>query len=76
MLGTGAWMRFVEPWWFKTTRREVPIGLGGGKLTLLHLSDFHADPMPLDHFAKCISAGIAEKPDLICLTGDFITWKS
>ncbi len=75
MLGTGGWMRFVEPWWFKTTRREIPLGLGGGRLKLLHLSDFHADPMPLDHLAKCIRAGIAEKPDLICLTGDFITWK-
>lgn len=74
-LGAGGWMRLVEPWWFKTTRRQVPVGLGGGRLRLLHLSDFHADPMPLDYFAKCISAGIAEKPDLICITGDFITWK-
>ncbi len=68
-------MRFVEPWWFKVTRREVPLGLGGGRLKLLQLSDFHADPMPLDHFGKCIRAGLAEKPDLVCLTGDFITKK-
>ena len=75
VLGGAGWMRFVEPWWFKTTRREVPLGLGGGRLKLLHLSDFHADPMPLNHVARCIRAGLAEKPDLVCLTGDFITQK-
>jgi predicted MPP superfamily phosphohydrolase len=75
MLGGAGWTRFVEPWWFKMTRREVPLGLGGGRLKLLQLSDFHADPMPLDHVARCIRAGLAEKPDLICLTGDFITRK-
>lgn len=75
MVGGAGWMRFVEPWWFKVTRREVPLGLGGGRLKLLHLSDFHADPMPLDHVARCIRAGLAEKPDLVCLTGDFITTK-
>lgn len=75
MFGGAAWTRFVEPWWFKTTRREVPIGLGGGRLKLLHLSDFHADPMPLDYLARCIRAGVSENPDLVCLTGDFITRK-
>lgn len=53
----------------------MPLGLGGGRLKLLHLSDFHADPMPLDHIGRCIRAGLAEKPDLVCLTGDFITTK-
>jgi predicted MPP superfamily phosphohydrolase len=66
-------MRFVEPWWLKTTAYTVPLGLAGGKLRLLHLSDFHADPMPLEYLAKSVRAGIALKPDLICVTGDFIT---
>lgn len=74
-LGAGIWTRFVEPWWLKTAEHTVPLGLGGGKLRLLHLSDMHASPMPLDHIAKAVRAGIALKPDLICVTGDFITWK-
>lgn len=70
--GSLGWMRFVEPWWFKKTSRRVPIGLGG-EVKLLHLSDFHADPMPLDYLQSAIRAGLAWKPDLICCTGDFIT---
>lgn len=74
-LGGGLWTRFVEPWWLKTAEHTVPLGLNGGKLRLLHLSDMHVDPMPLDHIAKSVRMGLALKPDLICLTGDFITWK-
>ena len=74
-LGAGAYMRFVEPWWLKTTAFMVPLGLGGGSLRLLHLSDLHAAPMPLDYLAKSLRAGMALQPDLICLTGDYITTK-
>src|SRR5687767_636163 len=70
--GAGLWMRFVEPWWFKTTRRTVPIGTGG-EIRLLHLSDFHADPMPLEYLRDVIRAAVKSKPDVICCTGDFIT---
>ena len=73
-LAAGAWMRFVEPWWFKTTRRRIPIGIAGGnEITALHLSDFHADPMPLDYLRLAIRSGLAWKPDVIFCTGDFIT---
>jgi predicted MPP superfamily phosphohydrolase len=72
-LGAAAWTRFIEPWWLKTTQHTVPLGLGGGSLRLLHLSDLHAAPMPLDHLAKSVHAGLALKPDLICVTGDLIT---
>src|SRR5690349_11762930 len=72
----GFWMRFVEPWWFKTSQRRVPVGLGEGRaITVLHLSDFHADPMPLDYIGSAIRSGLAWKPDLIICTGDFITSK-
>src|SRR5215204_4799554 len=73
-VAAGLWMRFVEPWWFKTTRRRIPIGLGNGReITVLHLSDFHADPMPLDYLRSTIRAGLAWNPDVIFCTGDFIT---
>src|SRR3954468_21589619 len=69
---SAAWARFVEPWWFKTTSHRIPLGLGR-EITLLHLSDFHADPMPLDYLQSAIRSGLAWKPDVICCTGDFIT---
>src|SRR5688572_13568890 len=71
-VGAAGGMRFVEPWRFKVTRRTVPIGLGG-EVQLLHLSDFHADPMPLDYLRDVIRAGLELKPDLVCCTGDVIT---
>jgi predicted MPP superfamily phosphohydrolase len=70
-LATGAWMRYIEPWRVRQAHHTVPLGLGG--LKLLHLSDLHANPMPLDFIAQQIERGLAWKPDLICVTGDFIT---
>jgi predicted MPP superfamily phosphohydrolase len=70
-VATAAWMRYVEPWRVRQTHRTVPLGLGG--LKLLHLSDLHANPMPLEFIAQQIERGLAWKPDLICVTGDFIT---
>jgi predicted MPP superfamily phosphohydrolase len=67
--------RVVEPNWIEVTRRRVefPRALAA-PVRLLHLSDLHASkdvPIPLIEHA--IALGLAEKPDLICLTGDFIT---
>ena len=73
--GVASWTRFIEPWWFKIAHHTVPLGLGGEPLRLLQLTDMHADPMPLDYLRKTFRAGLALKPDLICLTGDFITLK-
>ena len=73
--GAGLWTRFIEPWWFKIAHHTVPLGLGGEPLRLLQFTDMHADPMPLDFLRKTFRAGLALKPDLICLTGDFITRK-
>lgn len=74
----GAWMRYVEPGWVKTVQHSVPLWTArtaAPPLRLLHLSDFHADPMTPEEIGHAIQLGIAQKPDLICLTGDFITWK-
>ena len=41
---------------------------------MLHLSDLHASGyVPLEFITRAIQLGLAEKPDLVCLTGDFIT---
>jgi predicted MPP superfamily phosphohydrolase len=66
---------YLEPRWLDLTRRGVKLATpAGGPIRILHLSDLHASLLvPLSMIHRAITAGIAEKPDLICLTGDFIT---
>lgn len=59
-------------------RHEVKLSQSAGRapLKILQLSDFHASPVvSLSFISKAIRLGLEEKPDLICLTGDFITHK-
>lgn len=43
-------------------------------LKILHLSDLHASEIvSLDFIERAIDLGLAQQPDLICLTGDYIT---
>lgn len=74
-LGGAAYARFVEPRWLAVERHEVPLGLASGTpLRLLQLSDLHASAeVPLDFIARAVALGLAERPDLVCLTGDFVT---
>ena len=47
---------------------------GERPLRLLHLSDLHASwAISLEFSQEAINLGLREKPDLICVTGDFIT---
>jgi predicted MPP superfamily phosphohydrolase len=67
----------VETTWLHVTRRELhlpclPCGLDG--LRVAHLSDFHRSRIvPHDYLAGCVATAMAERPDLILLTGDFVT---
>jgi predicted MPP superfamily phosphohydrolase len=73
-LGLGAYARFGEPRWLRLSRHQVGIPHLKHALRLLHLSDLHlSDVVPLRHIRRAIDMGLAAKPDLICLTGDFIT---
>lgn len=68
----------IEPWWLETTHRHLKIPCVGNTATirLAHLSDFHVSAAsPLGLLEKAITVVQAEKPDIICLTGDFIHWK-
>ena len=75
-LGTPLYMRWVEPRWLRL-RREVirlPRAGFGSSLRLLHLSDLHlSEVVPLDFIRRAIRMGLAGAPDLVCITGDFIT---
>jgi hypothetical protein len=68
--------RFVEPQWLKFQQTECKLFATPQPepIRLLHLSDLHASPaVPNSLIERAIDAGLAAKPDLICLTGDFVT---
>lgn len=75
--GTAAavYTRLVEPSLLDVSHRTVPLGQPDATpIRVLHLSDLHASGyVPLEFITKAIQLGLAEKPDLVCLTGDFIT---
>ncbi len=68
-------MRFWESGWIDIARHDIPIGLRE-PLRVLHLSDLHASRVvSLGYLERVFELGLEHKPHLICLTGDFITWK-
>jgi len=68
-------MRFIEPNWIGVGHHRVPILPNGSTpIRILQLSDLHASSeVSLDFIEHAINLGLHEKPDIICLTGDFIT---
>lgn len=65
----------LEPRWLETTHTRVPVqGHSSASARILHLSDLHAsNVVPWSLIETAVDTGLAHKPDLICLTGDFIT---
>lgn len=72
---SAAYTRFIEPGRLEVTHRALQLGpTAAAPIRVLHLSDLHASGyVPLEFIAQAVQLGLAEKPDLICLTGDFIT---
>src|SRR5689334_19686283 len=74
-----SYMRWVEPSWLAVRIHHVPLAgakPSGSPIRLLHLSDFHASPeVDLRLIDAAVQEGLRLKPDLICVTGDFITWR-
>ncbi len=71
-----SYARWIEPGWFEVTHTAVKTGRGVGrdKVRVLHLSDLHAsEVVPLPMIARAFALGLAERPDLVLLTGDFWT---
>jgi uncharacterized protein len=66
----------VEPNWLERTVNQVKLpckSLTRG-LRILHLSDFHVSPVvPFSLIENSVELGLEAKPDVICLTGDFVT---
>jgi predicted MPP superfamily phosphohydrolase len=72
-----AYARKIEPHWLDVSSTALPLPAGtwsGAPLRVLHLSDLHLSrTVPLAFINEAITRGLAKKPDLICVTGDFIT---
>jgi predicted MPP superfamily phosphohydrolase len=66
----------VEPTWLELNRVSLPIrGLTPGfhGVKVAHLTDFHCGPqIPRGYLENALEQTLAEKPDLIALTGDFV----
>jgi predicted MPP superfamily phosphohydrolase len=72
----GAYAVGIEPRWLDTEVHTVPMPGLGRHLRVVQLTDLHAsDFVPLGMIADAVSAAIAAKPDLICLTGDYISYQ-
>jgi uncharacterized protein len=69
--------RFWEPHWLELSRVEVrltPAPRAATPVRVAHLSDFHASPaVSFEFIAQAVALAIAQRPDVIALTGDFFT---
>ena len=76
-IGAFSYARWIEPSQLSITRKDIqipglPPALDG--LVVAHLTDFHYEPDRQDELmAEAVRATNAAKPDIIALTGDFIT---
>jgi len=73
--GTFGYAHFIEAERLQTSQAAVPLSHGDREpLRLLHLSDLHASRLvTLDYIGRAISRALTWKPDVICVTGDFVT---
>ena len=78
-MGFGRWKYAwdVEPWWLALEQVRVPIAglppaLEG--LTIAQLSDLHwGRDLKDGHVARAVSMALEAQPDLIVITGDYVT---
>ncbi len=75
--GGAAYARYIEPYWPTWQRLAMDLpGLGAGLVgaRIVQLSDLHVAPnLPLDYLRRQLRRVVASNPDLIVLTGDYVT---
>lgn len=80
LAGLGLYTWRIEPHWLEVVERELPIKHLPASLqgkTLLQLSDLHIGPkVDSDYIRRSIQQVNALAPDLIIITGDYITHTS
>lgn len=71
-----AYVSQIEPRWLAVSRIRVPLAQPSTSngIRILQLSDLHlSSVVPLELIEESVELGLAEKPDVIALTGDFYT---
>lgn len=64
----------VEPRWFDISRTVIALPKLEQPVRILHLSDLHSSAdVPTELLWDATLAGVNSKPDMICLTGDYVT---
>jgi hypothetical protein len=77
--GAALYARFIEPHWVEVVRRPLPISglpraLEGRRL--VHLSDLHlGHRVGAEYLVACLRRTRDLEPDILALTGDFITYR-
>lgn len=74
-LSAFGYARFWEPRWLEETQKSVDTGRRLRRpLRVAHLSDLHAsEEVPLPFLEEAFHRTMAMQPDLVCLTGDYVT---
>ena len=71
-----AWSGYIEPRYFALTRTRIRLP-GVKPRRILHIADIHmSDGINAPDLEQGLRVGLAQKPDLICLTGDFVSTTS
>ena len=69
----------IEPHWVELVRRPMPIRglpLALAGRTLLQVSDLHVGPqVDADYLAAALDTAARLAPDIVVVTGDFVTWR-
>ncbi len=73
---TAGWSRFFESEWIELNSHDVALRKKTPRrpIRILHISDIHASKYVAQSYINdAFSLGLSAEPDLICVTGDFIT---
>ena len=79
LVGLPAYAFGIEPHWVELVTRPMPLrglppALAGR--TLLQVSDLHVGPrVDSDYLARALRDAARLEPDIVCVTGDFVTWR-
>ena len=66
----------IEPRWLDTAIHKVRMPLLQRPIRLMHLSDLHASSVVSQGMiADAVARAVETKPDIICLTGDYISYQ-
>lgn len=84
LVGSGAaaglYANQIEPHWIDVVRRDMPIENlpdSLGDKTLIQISDLHIGPVVDDDYMRDALGMVSQlKPDILAITGDFMTYRS